>query len=101
MKPVLKIALFLLLLSALVAPRCSSAACDPTTDPCAPKKKLNAWEKCLALGFNMTSGNSETTLVTSSLGVRRESSESITDIGVSAGYGTDSTNSAPGADSTT
>ena len=90
-----------LILAALVAPLSGWAACDPSTDPCAPKKELNAWTKSLAFGFNMTSGNSETSLLTGAFGARRESADSIIDVALSAGYGTDSTRTAPGDDTTT
>ena len=42
-----------------------SAECIPgDPDPCAPKKKIGEWDNSVAIGFNMTSGNSETKLFT-------------------------------------
>lgn len=64
------------------------AACNET-DPCAPKKELDAWQKSLAFGFNMTQGNSDTTLLTILGTVKRETSDDLIDFGLSHNFGTD------------
>ena len=65
------------------------AECNPETDPCAPQKVLNAWQKSLALGFNMTSGNSDTTLFTFLGDIYREKKKSIWDIDMAYSFGED------------
>ncbi len=40
------------------------AECIPKDEACAPKKKIGEWDNSLAFGYNMTSGNSDTQLVT-------------------------------------
>jgi putative salt-induced outer membrane protein YdiY len=55
----------LLALSILVSAPQAHAECVPgAADPCAPKKKIGDWDTSVALGFNMTSGNSDTSLFT-------------------------------------
>jgi putative salt-induced outer membrane protein YdiY len=42
-----------------------SAECVPgAADPCVPTKKIGEWDNSVAVGFNMTSGNSDTKLFT-------------------------------------
>lgn len=58
-----------------------------TTDPCAPKKEKDAWAKSIAVGFNLTSGNSENTLATIIGNANKETDADFTDFNVSYGYG--------------
>lgn len=53
-----------LFVSVLIPVGSCFAECIPGDDPCAPKKKIGEWDNSVAFGFNMTSGNSSTRLVT-------------------------------------
>lgn len=65
------------------------AACN-STDPCAPKPVKDAWQKSLALGFNKTSGNSDTTLLTLLGAVKRETDNDLVDTNAAYNLGQDS-----------
>jgi putative salt-induced outer membrane protein YdiY len=66
------------------------AGCNAAEDPCAPKKKLNSWDKSLAAGFNLTSGNTETTLLNLAFAAKKEDSDgNIFDSSAAFNYGTD------------
>ncbi len=66
------------------------AGCNASDDACAPKKKIDAWDKSIAAGFNLTSGNSETTLLNVAISARKEdSSGNIFDSSAAFNYGTD------------
>lgn len=64
------------------------AACNET-DPCAPKKVLGAWDKSLAFGFNYTSGNSDTTLLSIQGQAQKETDKNIWDLNTSYFFGED------------
>jgi putative salt-induced outer membrane protein YdiY len=66
------------------------AGCNPETDPCAPKKVIGAWEKSIAAGFNLTDGNTETTLLNIGLNARKEDTNgNIFEAMTAFNYGTD------------
>lgn len=65
------------------------AACEKGEDPCAPVKEKDAWNKSLALGFNMTSGNSDTLLLTAIGAAARETDQDLIDFGAALSYGED------------
>jgi len=65
------------------------AECIPTVDGCTPAKDPSAWDKSLAFGLNVTSGNSETTLVNIGGKVARDFENNIWDFGVAYNYGED------------
>lgn len=67
----------------------ASAECNPATDPCAPKKVLDAWQKSLAFGFNLTSGNSDTSLLTAMGKATKETSADSWDLGLAYSNGKD------------
>ncbi len=76
------------------------AECDQT-DPCAPKKTIGEWDKSLAFGLNLTSGNSETTLVSLMGAAGLERDKNLWDLSASYYFGEDKTNEVPGVDTTT
>lgn len=76
------------------------AACEKD-DPCAPKKELNAWDKSLAVGFNLTKGNSDTTLLTILGNANRETTEDLIDFGLAYNFGDDKNAEDESGDSTT
>ncbi len=59
------------------------------SDPCAPKKEKDAWHKGLAVGFNKTTGNSDTTLVSILGNFSKETDEDLTDGNFLYNYGED------------
>ena len=65
------------------------AACDPVTDPCAPKKDLNAWQKSLAFGYNATSGNSDTSLFTALSELYKETASDAWKFNLAYSFGED------------
>ena len=75
--------------------------CVPTDDACAPKKKLEEWDKSLLFGLNLTNGNSETTLVNIGGNAHLERNNSVFDTALQYGYGEDKTNKVEGEDTTT
>ncbi len=81
-----KIGLFLV--SFLVTAQ-AYAGCDPVEDPCAPKKIKDAWQKSALVGFNLTSGNSKTTLLNLGLAAAKETDEYLTDVSAAFNYGED------------
>ena len=87
---------FLLLLCAQ-----TFAECIPADDACAPKKKLDEWDKSALFGFNSTSGNSKTLLLTIAGNAHLERNNSIFDAAAQYGYGEDKTDPAEGKDTTT
>lgn len=89
----------MLLVVGLCSSRSAHAACNPAEDPCAPKKELDAWVKSLALGFNYTSGNSDTTNLSVLGGASRETADDIIDIAAAYGYGEDRARDGEGEDS--
>ena len=81
-------------------PFSAGAECSQT-DPCAPKKKVGDWDKSLAVGLNLTSGNSETTLVSLLGAASLEQGRNLWDLSTSYYFGEDKTDEVPGEDSTT
>ena len=77
------------------------AECIPSDDPCAPKKKIGDWDTSLLFGFNLTQGNSETTLLNIGANTHFEQDQSIFDAGLEYGYGEDKTNQVEGQDTKT
>lgn len=84
-----KAILLLATVFASMLPSNSFAECIPGNDPCAPKKVIDAWDKSLAFGFNLTSGNSETTLLNIGARAVRESAIDIWDFSMNYNYGED------------
>lgn len=62
----------------------AGAECIPSEDPCAPKKKIGEWDTSVSVGANVTSGNSETTLL--NLGARTALEEGADSYEFSAAY---------------
>jgi len=85
-----------MLVGALILPVAAHAACNAGADPCAPKKELGAWDKSIALGFNYTSGNSDTTIITGLGNLSRETTDDTILANISYGYGEDRSRSAVG-----
>ena len=81
--------LSVLFLALALSPVMAFAACEKATDPCSPVKEKGAWEKSMALGLNMTSGNSDTLLVTAMGAARRETDQDLMDFGAAVSYGED------------
>ena len=66
------------------------AACHPADDACAPKKVLDAWEKSISAGFNLTRGNTETLLLNLGFSAHKEDKEGdIYDFSSAFNYGED------------
>lgn len=87
-QPLLKVSILSLL--ALWAAPSAFAACHPADDACAPKKVIDAWEKSMSAGFNLTRGNTETMLLTLGLAARKEDKEgNIYDFAGAFNYGED------------
>jgi putative salt-induced outer membrane protein YdiY len=80
----------------------SFAACNPATDACAPKKVIDAWEKSVSAGFNLTRGNTETVLLTLGGAARKEDKEgNIYDFAGAFNYGEDNAIEKAGGDKVT
>lgn len=77
------------------------AECVPSNDPCAPKKKIGEWDNSAALGFNMTSGNSETQLFTILGKSYYEKGNDIVDSTIMYNFGKDKAATKPDGDDTT
>lgn len=78
------------------------AGCNAADDPCAPKKKINSWDKSIAAGFNLTSGNTETTLLNLAFAAKKEDSDgNIFDSSAAFNYGTDDNARGPNSDDVT
>lgn len=84
----LRVNLILILSVTLILPFRVWAECS-TQDPCVPKKDKDAWYNSLALGFNLTSGNSDTTLLTILENTTRETDSDLIDLGVNYNFGED------------
>lgn len=76
------------------------AECNPVDDPCAPKKDPAAWDKSLSLGFNLTQGNSDTTLFNLGGKAARDYQNDIWDFGFAYSYGEDDAREEAGEDKT-
>jgi putative salt-induced outer membrane protein YdiY len=66
----------------------AQAACN-SSDPCAPKKVLGAWDKGISAGFNLTSGNSETKLLNLGFKAVKEETGNIWDTMAAYNFGED------------
>ena len=78
------------------------AACNPAVDACAPAKVVDAWDKSLSAGFNLTRGNSQTVLLTLGLAAHREESNGdIIDLSSAFNFGQDNSAKNANGDSTT
>ncbi len=91
-------AVFILLLTVVLTSTLVFAQCDPKDDPCAPKKEPGVWDKSLAFGFNLTSGNSDTTLANISGKFSRDYENNIWDFGMQYNYGEDKDRELSGED---
>lgn len=78
-------------LGAAFAPLLARAECVPDgkQDACAPAKKVGEWEKSAQFGFNMTKGNSETTLMTVGANANYDDGNNIWKLSGMYGYGED------------
>lgn len=97
MKKTLKV-VFLSLLTVLISTSIAFSQCDPKEDACAPKKEPGAWDKSLAFGLNVTSGNSETTLANIASKIARDYEGEIWDFGLTYNYGEDKDRESAGED---
>jgi putative salt-induced outer membrane protein YdiY len=88
--------LFLILIPATQA----FSQCDPKEDSCAPKKEPGAWDKSLAFGLNVTSGNSETTVANIASKFAKDFEGEIWDFGLAYNYGEDKAREDSGEDKT-
>lgn len=79
----------------------AQAECVPGVDPCAPKKALGEWEKSLSLGFNMTSGNTDTTLLNLGGKAHKEKDADIWDFSAAYSFGEDDNSVNAKGDNTT
>jgi putative salt-induced outer membrane protein YdiY len=77
------------------------AECVQGEDPCVPKKKIGEWDRSLAIGFNMTSGNSNTKLFTVLGRGYYENNKDIVDLTTMYNFGEDSAVNNEEGDSTT
>lgn len=85
-----------IVLSALLSvPATTVAECVPSTDPCAPKKVVGEWEKSGLVGFNLTSGNSDTTLLTTGLKAALDKDGNLWNFGLEYGFGEDNDRNDP------
>lgn len=83
----IRLGLFLSLL--FFASNFALAECIPGADPCAPKKKMDEWDKAMLFGFNLSRGNSETVLLNIAANAKKETAQDLWDFGASYNYGED------------
>lgn len=88
-------------IATFVVPSISFSECVPKEDACAPKKKIGEWDTSLALGFNMTSGNSDTQLFTILGKAYYEKDNNIIDNTMMYNFGSDDAAKDENGDSTT
>lgn len=79
----------------IAIPTLGAAECIPTDDPCAPKKTLNSWDTSALIGFNLSRGNADTTLLTSGLKAAFDDGSNLFDISTEYGYGQDDARNDP------
>jgi putative salt-induced outer membrane protein YdiY len=79
----LTFALCLLVVFLLAAPAVAEEKCPP----CEPKENPRAWKKSFALGFNMTDGNSETSLLNVRAKIAREKGKDVWIFDLEQGWG--------------
>ena len=82
----MKLKVSIIIACSLIVSNIAFAECN-ATDPCAPKKEKDSWIKSLAIGFNLTSGNSDTTLLTVLAAASRETDQDLVDFNLSYNYG--------------
>lgn len=87
----IKLALVAVLISSVlyINSQSAHAQCDPKADACAAPKEPSSWDKSLAFGFNMTQGNTETTLLNIAGKAAYDYQGEIYDFGMSYNYGED------------
>lgn len=88
-------------LSVFAVPVLSIAECNQAEDPCAPKKALDDWQKSLSFGFNYTSGNSDTSLLTILGALARETQVDLWNFDTAYSFGEDRDQDAPEDDDET
>jgi len=77
------------------------AACDPKDDPCAPKKVIGEWVSSAALGYNLSSGNADTSLLSIMAATQKEVADEIYNFGAQYNFGSDKDRNDPVNDDTT
>jgi putative salt-induced outer membrane protein YdiY len=78
------------------------AACEASEDPCAPPvKSKEQWDKSLAFGYNLTAGNSDTSLLSILGAAKRDTGTDIYEFGSQYFFGTNKVEDVEGATSST
>jgi putative salt-induced outer membrane protein YdiY len=88
-RPAALIACAALCFSTAIISENAAAECVPSEDTCAPKKKVGEWDSSALIGFNLTQGNSETTLLTLGLKAALDKDGNVIDLAADYGYGED------------
>lgn len=77
------------------------AECVPSEDPCAPKKKTGDWDVSGLFGFNFTSGNTDTTLLTVGAKGLLDKDNNLWELSADYSFGKDDEREDPKFDDTT
>lgn len=91
----------LFILSCMLVATQVFAACNPKDDPCAPKKVIGEWVSSAALGYNLSSGNADTSLLSIMASTQKEIGDDLYAFGAQYNLGTDKAKNDPVNDDTT